>query len=132
MTFTCLPFHLLHDNSVFCNALVSHVHNGLRLVLVDRKVILRFVLRKRCDSFRIRGPCNVRVSIYKCIFCVVLWVFGVSCNVLRGIPVLSFASNDDRWKSLVIAMCSILFYSFCLFLGYLRLIWIILSPVISS
>jgi len=26
---------------------------------VDRNVIVRFLLRKRCDSFRIRGPWDV-------------------------------------------------------------------------
>ena len=70
-----MPFHLVNATLVFCNAVVGPVRNVLRLVFVDRNVILIFVLRKGCDSFRIRGPWNINFTR---MICVVLSVLGIS------------------------------------------------------
>jgi len=99
---------------MFCSAVVSNVRNVLRLVIVDRNVILRYVLRRRCDSFCIRGPWNVNVTR---MFCVVLWVLRISGDdVLWNIRVFSFVTNDSR-NPFVLLMCSIVLHSFWLLLG---------------
>ena len=40
--------------------LLATVRKDVRLVFVNRNVILRYVIKKGCESFRIRGPRNVK------------------------------------------------------------------------
>jgi len=47
---------------VYCKAVVIVEHNTLRLVFVNRNVILRNVLRTRCERLRIRCVLNVKVT----------------------------------------------------------------------
>ena len=81
LNFTGLPFVVVNTTIVFLTLLSFSVHKMLRIVLVDRNVILRFVIRKRCDSCHIRGPWNVKVTN---IICLVLWVLGTSGGVFYG------------------------------------------------